>query len=420
MTQRSFENIENKLYKYTTKNNIDVYLYPFLETKNFYCSISVKFGAEVLKYKKDNEIYDVIPGSAHFLEHRIMTIGESNKISNHLSSLGSIVNAWTSYYATNYNIRGSSNIEKNINILLDLFYNAKFSIKKTEEEKLIISEEIDMCKDNIYMYTSDLINKNVFNQAYKKHSILGEKEDINKITPDYLKSLYEDVYTSNNTFIVICGNFDKDKVINIIDAYYKNKNIKKGTYSKVKVNEPKKVKVNYHEEVMNINIPIVKYAVKIPKKKFGFKEDDELLLYLGIIFKLNFGPSSKNYEKYKKEGISNNLYYSVDIVDEYIMIDITSRSKNADLFIKNIKKDIKNLKINKKDFERIKKRYIKNYFMFFENIENIEYKITNELSRLGKIYFDDYSVIINLSVSKAHQIIEKLEFNNTSILKTTK
>lgn len=419
MIERSFENIENKLYKYTT-NNIDVYLYQFLETKNFYCSISVKFGAEVLKYKKDGKTYDVIPGSAHFLEHRIMTIGENNKISNILSSLGSIVNAWTSYYATNYNIRGSSNIEKNINILLDLFYNANFPLEKTEEEKLIISEEIDMCKDNIYMYTSDLINKNVFHQAYKKHSILGEKEDINKITPDYLKRLYEDIYTSDNTFIVICGNFDKDKVINIIDAYYKGKNINKGLYTKVRVKEPKKVKANYYEEVMDINVPIVKYAVKMPKKKFGFKEDDELLLYLGIIFQLNFGPSSKNYERYKKEGISNNLYYSVDIVDEYIIIDITSRSKDTDLFIKNIKKDIKNLKINKKDFERIKKRYIKNYFMFFENIENIEYKITNELSRLGKIYFDDYNAIINLSVEIAKQIIEKLEFDNTSILKTSK
>ena len=66
---------------------------------------------------------DVIPGSAHFLEHKVMALSENKEISKRINDLGSLANAWTNYRGTNYNIFGSINLIENLKLLLDIFYN---------------------------------------------------------------------------------------------------------------------------------------------------------------------------------------------------------------------------------------------------------------------------------------------------------
>ena len=178
MEELIFEKVNEKLYKETLDNGIDVYLYNKKSFKNFYVTISVNFGAKYTKYKKDNKIIDIIPGSAHFLEHRVMIVGEDKNVSNKINSLGSLANAWTSKYATNYNIFGSVNIEENIKILLDIFYKAKFRKNDVEEEKGIIGEEIDMNKDKLEVFMHDRIFNNMYNKSSSKYNIIGEKSDI--------------------------------------------------------------------------------------------------------------------------------------------------------------------------------------------------------------------------------------------------
>ena len=110
MIKKTFEKVNAELSIEKLKNGIDVYLYKTDTTKNFYLTISVKYGACVTKYKTNNEIIDVIPGSAHFLEHKVMALSENKEISKRINDLGSLANAWTSYYGTNYNIFGIQNI----------------------------------------------------------------------------------------------------------------------------------------------------------------------------------------------------------------------------------------------------------------------------------------------------------------------
>lgn len=421
MEQLIFEKVNEKLYKETLDNGIDVYLYNKKSFKNFYVTISVNFGAKYTKYKKDNKIIDIIPGSAHFLEHRVMIVGEDKNVSNKINSLGSLANAWTSKYATNYNIFGSVNIEENIKILLDIFYKAKFRKNDVEEEKGIIGEEIDMNKDKLEVFMHDRIFNNMYNKSSSKYNIIGEKSDIEKIDYKYLDMLYHDFYVPSNTFIVVCGNFNNDSVMNTIKEYYsKIKLVDSKVPKRIEEKEEEKVYCEYEEISKDNYEPRCNIGYKMKKKVFGKISDQELIIYLNIILKINFTYISKLYEEYKKDNIIHSMGAYANVSDEYVSIVVEGMCDDNDLFIDKIDKDIRKLDVSKEKFEIFKKRLIKNYIVTFDNIEDVEYKITDELTRFGKIDFNDYSIIKDLSYEKCMDVLNKINYANKCILKTVK
>lgn len=421
MEELIFEKVNEKLYKETLDNGIDVYLYNKKSFKNFYVTISVNFGAKYTKYKKDNKIIDIIPGSAHFLEHRVMIVGEDKNVSNKINSLGSLANAWTSKYATNYNIFGSVNIEENIKILLDIFYKAKFRKNDVEEEKGIIGEEIDMNKDKLEVFMHDRIFNNMYNKSSSKYNIIGEKSDIEKIDYKYLDMLYHDFYVPSNTFIVVCGNFNNDSVMNTIKEYYsKIKLVDSKVPKRIEEKEEEKVYCEYEEISKDNYEPRCNIGYKMKKSVFGKISDQELIIYLNIILKINFTYISKLYEEYKKENIIHSMGAYANVSDEYVSIVVEGVCDDNDLFIDKIDKDIRKLDVSKEKFEIFKRRLIKNYIVTFDNIEDVEYKITDELTRFGKIDFNDYSIIKNLSYEKCMDILNKINYDNKCILKTVK
>lgn len=421
MEELIFEKVNEKLYKETLDNGIDVYLYNKKSFKNFYVTISVNFGAKYTKYKKDNKIIDIIPGSAHFLEHRVMIVGEDKNVSNKINSLGSLANAWTSKYATNYNIFGSVNIEENINILLDIFYKAKFRKNDVEEEKGIIGEEIDMNKDKLEVFMHDRIFNNMYNKSSSKYNIIGEKSDIGKIDYKYLDMLYHDFYVPSNTFIVVCGSFNNDSVMNTIKEYYsKIKLVDSKVPKRIEEKEEEKVYCEYEEISKDNYEPRCNIGYKMKKSVFGKISDQELIIYLNIILKINFTYISKLYEEYKKDNIIHSMGAYANVSDEYVSIVVEGMCDDNDLFIDKIDKDIRKLDVSKEKFEIFKKRLIKNYIVTFDNIEDVEYKITDELTRFGKIDFNDYSIIKDLSYEKCMDVLNKINYDNKCILKTVK
>lgn len=421
MEELIFEKVDEKLYKETLDNGIDVYLYNKKSFKNFYVTISVNFGAKYTKYKKDNKIIDIIPGSAHFLEHRVMIVGEDKNVSNKINSLGSLANAWTSKYATNYNIFGSVNIEENIKILLDIFYKAKFRKNDVEEEKGIIGEEIDMNKDKLEVFMHDRIFNNMYNKSSSKYNIIGEKSDIEKIDYKYLDMLYHDFYVPSNTFIVVCGNFNNDSVMNTIKEYYsKIKLVDSKVPKRIEEKEEEKVYCEYEEISKDNYEPRCNIGYKMKKSVFGKISDQELIIYLNIILKINFTYISKLYEEYKKENIIHSMGAYANVSDEYVSIVVEGVCDDNDLFIDKIDKDIRKLDVSKEKFEIFKRRLIKNYIVTFDNIEDVEYKITDELTRFGKIDFNDYSIIKDLSYEKCMDVLNKINYDNKCILKTVK
>lgn len=421
MKKRKFERVDEEILIEKLDNGIEVYMYPTQKTKNFYITISVKYGARINKYKVDDKIFDIIPGSAHFLEHKVMALSENIEISNRINDLGSLANAWTSYYGTNYNIFGSINPLENLRLLLDIFYNTNINEKCVEEEKGIIAEEIDMYKDKIDRYMYDRLFDNLFNTSYVKNTVLGSRDDISKITAKSLNKIYKDFYIPNNTFITVCGNFNAEEMLDEIKKYMSKLNLKQKTLPKrIKSKEKDTVSVSLEEIQKDIQDVRVKYAIKLNKKIFGIKNDNILKNYLGIIMSSNFSATSQLYEKYKNNDIMISMGYGINTIDDHIIININGFTKDGNNFIENIKKDITKLKLDKDEFERKKKYYLKSYITGFDNIEDIEYNITMSLMIDGKIDYNEYKTISDMTYEEALRIISLINTDNTSIIKTVK
>ena len=183
MKEIVFKNLDEKIYHEKILNKIDLYLYPTKKTQNFYITFNFKYGAKVLSYYLENSKTKnkIIPGSAHFLEHKIMDANYHKKEFDIINNLGSFSNAYTTYNGTNYNIFGSEDITTNLKILFDLVLNPRINEKSVESEKKIISEEIDSYKDDIIEFMYEKIKYNLFFKDYPKNSVLGGKDDISKI-----------------------------------------------------------------------------------------------------------------------------------------------------------------------------------------------------------------------------------------------
>ena len=421
MKIKTFKKVDEKVYTEKLDNGLEVYLYKTDKTKNFYITISVKYGARITKYKVGNRVVDVIPGSAHFLEHKVMALSENKEISKRINDLGSLANAWTSYYGTNYNIFGSINLIENLKLLLDIFYNTNINEKSVNEEKGIIGEEIDMYKDQIDSLMYSKLFDNLFNKSYSKHTVVGEREDIANITAKSLNEIYNDYYVPNNTFIIVTGNFDIDEVMNTIKDYMKNIKVKpKELPKRIKERDKEIVNVPYEEIKKDMENTRVKYAIKMKKNIFGIKDDNILKDYLGLILSNNFSATSELFERYKDNDIVIGMSYGVNIIDDYLIININALTNDGNRFIDNIKEDIKKLKLNEEEFERKKKKYLKSYILDFDNIEDLEYLLSLSLMIDNKIDYNEYDKLIALNYKEASRIMKLINFDNTSIIRTIK
>lgn len=421
MKIKTFKKVDEKVYTEKLDNGLEVYLYKTDKTKNFYITISVKYGARITKYKVGNRVVDVIPGSAHFLEHKVMALSENKAISKRINDLGSLANAWTSYYGTNYNIFGSINLIENLKLLLDIFYNTNINEKSVNEEKGIIGEEIDMYKDQIDSLMYSKLFDNLFNKSYSKNTVVGEREDIANITAKSLNEIYNDYYVPNNTFIIVTGNFDIDEVMNTIKDYMKNIKVKpKELPKRIKERDKEIVNIPYEEIKKDMENTRVKYAIKMKKNIFGIKDDNILKDYLGLILSNNFSATSELFERYKDNDIVIGMSYGVNIIDDYLIININALTNDGNRFIDNIKEDIKKLKLNEEEFERKKKKYLKSYILDFDNIEDVEYLLSLSLMIDNKIDYNEYDKLIALNYKEASRIMKLINFDNTSIIRTIK
>ena len=112
MKKLIIENLNEIIYTVKLDSGFQIFLYPTKKSKNFYITLTTNFGAKVTSYKKNNKNIEVIPGTAHFLEHKVMNL--NNALGKELETLGTMPNAYTSYLGTTYNLYGHKNIKRNI------------------------------------------------------------------------------------------------------------------------------------------------------------------------------------------------------------------------------------------------------------------------------------------------------------------
>lgn len=401
------------VYKEVLDNGLTVYLYPTNKSKNFYITVSTHFGAEVMSYKKNNKVYDVTKGSAHFLEHRVMDFTKNVDAMNKINELGSIVNAYTTYKGTNYNLYGVEDIYTNMGLLFDRVFKANIKKEDVEMERGIILEEYYMYDADPYYKAQTTLLKNCFNSSFIRYLVIGTEDGIKKVSYKELNRLYKDFYTLDNMFIVVTGNFILEDVLNYINNYMKDIKTTKCNCKVIKPVENYKVNVSYEELTGSTDEAkiVIGYKVKNsnPKKKIVNR------LLMDMILSENFDKTGSSYLRLMNEGL-NRFSYFVEEVDDYFLIAFTGSTNEYEKFTNIIDEEIKNLDFTKEALERKTKGYISNLILSFEYIENVEDNITSGLFDYNKVLNDMESIIKKVTLNDVKEVIKCIDTTNKSVL----
>ena len=416
MKEITLEGLDEKIYEYTTKTGLKIYMWVNEKVNSCLMTLSVKYGSIHTKFKVGKKTYEVPNGVAHFLEHIKFNINENSTAHDEFYKIGGDANAFTTFKWTSYIVFATGNKNENLNLLLDYVYNPYFTKKMINKEKGIIIEEANMSNDDPYSLIFYNNLKAVLQKSKYRNLITGEVEDIKKIELDDIKNVYDSFYHPKNMFLIITGNFNPYEMAKITEENLSKKEFKEYIEPVIiDETEPKKVTVEYSETNVNVSYPKIKYSLKIPLNKFKNIENLDLKILVRLILNINFGPTSDFYTELIEKELVTSLSSTLDIYEDYLVITISATTNYKEEVIKRLKEKIDMLEISEKDIIRKKNATLATLILDYDDIETVSMKIQDDIINEGKIITDLKERISNIDKDILNNVLKNITNDNVSV-----
>ena len=183
----------------------------------------------------------------------------------------------------------------------------------------------------------------------------------------------------------------------------------------IKENEPRKVTKKYMEEEINLTYPQVKFTIKMDMNRFKDYSKLELKILTNLLFNINFGATSNFREELIEKGIVQSLSVANDIYDDTFVITITSTTNFKEELIKRVKNKLNDLSVNEIDFKRKKNAAIATLILDYEDIENVSYRLQDDILNNGSIITNLKEILEEESVEDLESIIKLIDIDNMAI-----
>ncbi len=419
MNKKTIEELKLDIYDETLDNGLKVYVIPKKNCNNIYVTFSAKYGSNNNEFVPINgkKMKRYPLGIAHFLEHKMFEQEDDTDPFEIYSNNGADANANTSNYKTTYLFSGPEYFKENLNYLLDYVQSPYFTDANVEKEKGIIAQEIKMYQDDPYTV---LYERSIYNSFIKhpiKMPVIGDLENIEKITKEDLYECYNTFYNPSNMFVVVTGNVDPLETVEIIRQNQKGKTFEEsGVIKQKKYDEPDNVETENETIKMDIGVSKLALNYKINYEKLNLNIRDALS-YLSIIFDINIGTTSLINEKLKEENvITTNIDFTFLYTDRHILLSILGETNTTLKLLSQLQNQIENLKITESEFERKKLNIASSYIFMSDNIFSMNEKVMSNIIKYNQIKIDDIGYTTQLDFEKANQIIDELDLSNKSVV----
>ena len=361
----------------------------------------------------------VVPeGVAHFLEHKMFEQESGINSLDTLTSLGVEANAYTTNDHTAYLFECTDNFYEALDEFMDYVQHPYFTDENVEKEKGIIGQEIMMYDDypewQVYLNTM----KAMYHNNPIKIDITGTIETISHIDKEILYKCYNTFYNPGNMAIVICGDFEPEKIIEEIKKRLLP-NTANGEIKRIYPEEPETIVQERIEQQMEVSQSL--YSIGIKDKIVSKDSIVKRHIAIEIILNIVCGKSSELYKNLYNEGIIfGTPSADYEFSEKYAHVLISGQSTNPEEVYKRFKNEVQKIKnngINQDDFERIKKKiygiYTKEYndvadiarmflsdyfkginsFDYIEEIDTVNIEYTNQVA---KELFDDKKMVLSV------------------------
>jgi len=165
-------------------------------------------------------------GFAHFFEH--MMFRGTDKYPGPvydeiMTGLGADANAYTDDDLTVYHINfASEDLERVVELEADRFQNLKYGEKEFQTESGAVYGEFQKGRTSPWFVGMEKLQDMAFDVHTYKHTVIGFEKDIKDMPNmyEYSQSFFKRYYRPENIVILVVGDIQKDKTLELIKKYY--------------------------------------------------------------------------------------------------------------------------------------------------------------------------------------------------------
>ena len=418
MKKEIISDFKEVLYSEILPNGLKIYLLPKVEYSSSFAVFATRFGS--LNSSQVLQNIQIPRGIAHYLEHRLFD-NPQGEVFDMFSTLGSEVNAFTTYDKTVYYISTTKDICTNINLLLDFVQTCQMTQEAFENEKDIIVEEMKMRADD----PNSRLYMGILNCMYHKHEvkyeIIGTEESVRNTKLEELELVHKNFYHPSNMVLVISGNFDPIEVVKCIKENQESKTFSNmEVVSKIDYIEPKKVKRKRKVIQMPISIKKVAIGYKLPiidNIEDTYQKNQKLIAY-SIYFSMLFGKTSNFYQRLidEKVVVANTFGFYHDYNDGYNHVIFDADVFNERKFISIVKEAIEDDKVcrNQNLFIQKKNAYLGNSILGIESPSDLAMEYMDNVIE-GMNLFADIEIIKQMKIDSIIEVSNEIKNSDYSV-----
>ena len=309
-------------------------------------------------------------GVAHVLEHMMfkgtdkVKAGEFSRL---VAAVGGRENAFTSRdYTAYFQQVEKSKLEDVIKLESDRMSNLNFDDAEFLKEIQVIMEERRLrTEDN----PSSLLNESLMATAYMsspyRHPVIGWMNDLQNMKASDARDWYRSWYTPNNVTVVISGDVDAKKVLNMAEKYYGAAAAHELPVRKPQIEPPQKGIKQVQVKALADSAQLA-MAWKVPRLEPGKLDDPEpyaLELLTAVLD--GYDNARLNRMLVKQEKVVNDVGVGYDMISrgpELFLISTTmAKGKTVEQAQASIRKALDELKqkgILESELKRIKVRIL--------------------------------------------------------------
>ena len=414
--------IKEKAFIEKLENGMKVIIIPKKNTKKKYVIWGTHFGSidnRFIMPQTGEEVF-IPDGVAHFLEHKMFEQPDGSNSLDTLMALGLDANAYTTNDHTAYLFECTDHFYDGLDELMNYVQHPYFTDENVEKEKGIIGQEINMYDDDpgwqLYMSIMDCLYK----ENPIKLDIAGSIESISKITPDVLYKCYNTFYHPSNMIMVLCGNFEPEKLLEEV----KKRLLPKENQSEIKrIYPPKEDNINKTEKTTNMEVSTPMFMIGY--KDIENRQENRIQKHIAIEILLNMiiGKSSDLYQElYENGALLSQPDLDYEWSSQYAHILISGFSKTPELVKQKIDETIQKMKdngLNKEHFNRIKKKIYGDYVIEYNSISDIgRMFLADSIKNINSFdYIEEFETVTKEYAEAVLNDIFKVENEAISIIK---
>lgn len=163
--------------------------------------------------------FDVIHGTAHFVEHMLLAgtkkFPQKNLIAEYLQNVGGDFGAYTNFDLISFNIEipESSDLNAATEVFNECLCHSLFDPKTIENERGSIFSELKSRKSSPQSYIGKIITELLLQGTGLNYDVLGTEEDIKNITKQELESFWKKNIHAGNVDFIVSGDVDFDDLV---------------------------------------------------------------------------------------------------------------------------------------------------------------------------------------------------------------